>query len=418
LTDTMRYLILLLVLSAVVINAKTEVSKNIVAKQRAALRSAKDRDAKKIISDSHSDSDSDSDSNSDTKTQQKTFTIIDVAGDEKCVAGGGYCAHDEPLQCFGDVAKTAGLCNGDRVCCVPKKCLASRRFGICKPAGNCKLHEGEQAVAEVCGPDTNNFECCLHPVFDVPTDTGKTVEAQDCGVFIGSNIFTYIGNSGPLEVVKIHRELLVDGSLYDKDPTEADITLTVGAACALGSLSASAELQGMSSPITPTPTPATPETPTTHADVPPGPVNNNPPPPPPPQVEPVPAPAPSTETPAPTVTETPPTPPPAPAVSFIEEEPTETPSAPSKSLQLKVVRGFQTMMHQQFLYDCYQSKLPCYDQKDPVPSYPGFSLFGNGNVVEITATAEGLKWVADNIGYYGFRITQFPNVYQWLPSQQ
>jgi len=380
----MRYLVLLLLCSALVINGKInerQNNKNIVTKQRAALRSVKDKDKK-----------------------QTTFTINNLPGDEKCVLGGGYCVSDEPLQCFGDVARTSGLCQGDRVCCSPKKCLTSRRFGICRPQGNCKLEEGEQAIAAICGPDTTNFECCLHPVFDVTVDTGKTIETQGCGVFLGANVFSYIGNSGPIEVVKIHREFLVDGTDYDKDPTEADNTLLVGAACAFGSLASSAELQGMTSPVMiPTPTPTSPSTPL----------------------------SPSTPTPTPSSTpsepSTPPsTPPlstPAETPALIEEDPatpptdSTTPVTPtnSNSLQLKVVRGFQTLIHQDFLFNCYQTKT-CWTDKDPVPSYPGYSLFGNGNVVEIQATEEGLKWVADNIGYYGFRKTQFPNVYQWFPS--
>jgi hypothetical protein len=469
----MRYFLLLLLCTAVLTNANYRSNKNIVARQRAQMRSAKDRETKKINSD-------------DSK---KTFSIINVPGDEQCVNGGGYCVSNLPLQCFGDVAKTKGLCAGDRVCCSPKKCLTSRRYGICRPAGNCH-EEGEQAVSGICGPDTTDFECCLHPVFDVPTDTGKTIEAQGCGVFIGSNILSYIGNSGPIEVVKIHREFLVDQTLYDKDPTEADITLSVGAACAFGSLARSADLQGMSSPIVvPTPPPPPPTEP--HPDVPPSPPPPppveppappppppvveppappppppvvEPPPPPPPVVEPpAPPPPPPVEEPAPTTTTTePPAPPPPPPVeepapttettptptettptetttsppppppptvetppaeqptTFIEisAEPTPTETTPpveSKSLQLKIVRGFNTLIHQDFLWSCYETKTCPPGTPTTKPDEPGFSIFGSGNVIEITATAEGLKWVADNIGYYGFRKTNYPNVYQWFP---
>jgi len=95
----MRYFLLLLLCTAVLTNANYRSNKNIVARQRAQMRSAKDRETKKINSD-------------DSK---KTFSIINVPGDEQCVNGGGYCVSNLPLQCFGDVAKTKGLCAGDRV---------------------------------------------------------------------------------------------------------------------------------------------------------------------------------------------------------------------------------------------------------------------------------------------------------------
>jgi hypothetical protein len=292
----------------------------------------------KITKKSRGGSDSDSDSNTDTKTDAKAkteaFLIVNEPGDEKCETGGGYCVANQPLQCYGPTANEKGLCAGDRVCCSPYKCLTNRRFGVCKPTGNCDKGAGEQSVAGVC-TDKDNFECCLHPLMEVNPDSSKTVDITGCGVYTGATIFYYIGNSGqPLEVVKIHREFLADQANYDKDPTEADNTVSVGTACAIGQLDASAQLN--------------------HA-------------------------------------------------------------------KIQITRGFRTLTHQDFVYNCFENKLSCYDAKnaatgEATPPLPGHSLYGDANTVEFVGDDASLKWISDNISYYGFRITGQKNVYQHLPS--
>jgi hypothetical protein len=170
---------------------------------------------------------------------------------------------------------------------------------------------------------------------EVSPDTSKTLDTTGCGVYTGATIFNYIGNGGPMEVVKIHREFLTDQTAYDKDPIEADNTISVGTACALGQLDASAQLN---------------------------------------------------------------------------------------HVKIQITRGFRTLAHQDFLHNCFSNKLPCFDAAkdaatgEPTPPLPGHSMYGDANCVEFVGDDASLKWIKDNISYYGFRISGQPNTYIHLPS--
>jgi len=177
-----------------------------------------------------------------------------------CIRGGGACMSSE--RCTGGWVKR-GLCDsghgllsdyGDE-CCIPHDCVSNNEWGACRSGVDCTL-DG-QVVRE-----DENQQCAEHSVGTEPhvcctggssltsiqpftkTDTGAV--ATNCGMYTGLPIVKYIGNNmEPYPLVKIHREHLLDPSMYDESAEQADNTLRVSAACAFDSLYESAQRSGI-----------------------------------------------------------------------------------------------------------------------------------------------------------------------------